>query len=91
MKVVIPSLCQDTGGEPLRGHGPFTESLEPKCSDPPLRNGRDIGLREATEMAITRTLGAIPHHGWVVLLPLVLVGNVVVASLAWWLVGSMLK
>jgi hypothetical protein len=52
-------------------------------------SGRDIGpqLREVMEMAITRTLGAIPHHGWVALVKLVLVVNVVVASFAWWLVG----
>jgi hypothetical protein len=75
----------------LGGARSLTESLEPKCSDPPLRSGRDIGLREATEMAIKRALGAIPYRGWVVFVPLVLVGNVVVASLAWWLVGLMLK
>jgi hypothetical protein len=46
---------------------------------------------KATEMAITRTLGAIPYHGWAIPVPLVLVGNVVVASLAWWLVGLVLK
>ena len=48
-------------------------------------------LGEATEMAITRTLGAIPYHEWAISVPLVLVGNVVAASLAWWLVGSMLE
>jgi hypothetical protein len=42
-------------------------------------------------MGITRTLGAIPYHGWAIPVPLVLVGNVVVASLAWWLVGLVLK
>jgi hypothetical protein len=67
------------------------EQLEPKCSDPPLKGGRDIGLREATEMAIKRALSAMPHRGWVGLVPLVFVGNVVLASLAWWLVGLMLK
>jgi hypothetical protein len=42
-------------------------------------------------MAITRTLGAIPYRGWAISVPLVLVGNVVAASLAWWLVGSMFQ
>jgi hypothetical protein len=60
--------------------------------------GKISVLREATEMAFTPTLSAIPHmarpadrlrcrFGWAVLVPLVLVGNVVVASFAWWLVG----
>lgn len=37
-------------------------------------------------MAITRAVSAIPH--WVALVPLVLVGDIIVASLAWWLVAA---
>jgi hypothetical protein len=43
-------------------------------------------------MATARTFGAIHHQAaWVALVPLVLVGDIVVASLAWWLVGLILK
>jgi hypothetical protein len=37
-------------------------------------------------MAITH-VGAIPYRKWVALVPLALVGNVVVAFFAWWLVA----
>jgi hypothetical protein len=43
-------------------------------------------------MATARTFGAMHHHvAWMALVPLVLVGDIVVASLAWWLVGLILK
>jgi hypothetical protein len=70
----------------------FAESHEPKRSDPPQSSGRDIGLREATEMVTKRAVRApIPHLRWALLVPLVLFGNVVLASLAWWLVELILK
>jgi hypothetical protein len=39
---------------------------------------------------LIRTLGAVPHLGWAALVPLVLIGDIVVASLAWWLVGAII-
>jgi hypothetical protein len=39
---------------------------------------------------ITRTLGAVLHHEWAALVPLVLISNISVASLAWWPVGAMI-
>jgi hypothetical protein len=33
----------------------------------------------------------VPHLKWVVLVPLVLFGDVVLASLAWWMVGLIPK
>jgi hypothetical protein len=42
-------------------------------------------------MAINRALGANPRLRWTILVPLVLLSNVLVAFLAWWLVGLVLK
>jgi hypothetical protein len=44
-------------------------------------------------MAVERALGAprLPQLRWAILVPLVLLADVVVASLAWWMVGLILK
>jgi hypothetical protein len=51
----------------------------------------DISARKQQKMTtITRTLGAVLHHEWAALVPLVLISNISVASLAWWSVGAII-